>query len=368
MPDLIPLAAALHRTFNPDDCAQVHEDAVTVQHSVTDTEPWALLVDALFIAAHPRDGQLDVVQVDLAYLDALTAERDHWKQLAEIRRSVVIKAHHQLTDLRRILDQYGDEGLIRVRPLRHALRDGLPIDIDKSMDVAGVLGSSRHAQERLEAAARALDLAVRGLTLPVDVMGRVAELGEALRALEARCTCLAGVGEHPHTARGCDVVDCGCRWAPPPLAEDDPCCSGITAPRWAGSEPQEPDHDPDCPWRPVSAIPSGWDLSSPQHAVVRAAINWRNGLAEHGQVHPADAVAVMQPLAEALVAAADEPPAVAELRCRVIDGWLNIPCGFPAAATISHRGETVGICEHDKPKAIAAGYEVTPLPAGDGSP
>lgn len=35
-----------------------------------------------------------------------------------------------------------------------------------------------------------------------------------------RCTCQAGAGEHPHTARGCDVPDCCCRWTPPPLDDD----------------------------------------------------------------------------------------------------------------------------------------------------
>ncbi|GLH97370.1 hypothetical protein [Phytohabitans aurantiacus] len=47
-------------------------------------------------------------------------------------------------------------------------------------------------------------------------------------------------------------------------AVDEPCCTGITVPRWAGSEPQEPDHDPDCALRPVSAIPARVEPSQGQ--------------------------------------------------------------------------------------------------------
>ena len=37
-----------------------------------------------------------------------------------------------------------------------------------------------------------------------------------------RCTCQASPGEHPHTVRGCDVPDCGCRWTPPPVDGEEP--------------------------------------------------------------------------------------------------------------------------------------------------
>jgi hypothetical protein len=36
------------------------------------------------------------------------------------------------------------------------------------------------------------------------------------------CTCTAGPGEHPHGAGGCDVVDCGCTWTPPPPDAEEP--------------------------------------------------------------------------------------------------------------------------------------------------
>ncbi|GAA4439551.1 hypothetical protein [Phytohabitans houttuyneae] len=44
---------------------------------------------------------------------------------------------------------------------------------------------------------------------------------DALASRSPRCTCPAGPGEHPHTARGCDIQGCGCTWTPPQHANDE---------------------------------------------------------------------------------------------------------------------------------------------------
>lgn len=98
-----------------------------------------------------------------------------------------------------------------------------------------------------EIRARALDAATRlGIRPESPDAGDEASAAGATAVIAARymrfltdgrpCTCLAEHGAHPHTARGCDIAHCGCRWAPPPI--DDP---DHPDEPWADAAPEDRD-------------------------------------------------------------------------------------------------------------------------------
>jgi hypothetical protein len=61
-----------------------------------------------------------------------------------------------------------------------------------------------------------------GAWLHVYATSRLSGLAATLAEVaDGRCSCLADRGEHPHTARGCDVEGCGCRWVPPPITDTE---------------------------------------------------------------------------------------------------------------------------------------------------